>query len=175
MDDPHTSTGDQRRGRDHANDPRFLCDEMLVQLGHWLRAAGYDTLIAQHRARDRALVARAIIDGRFLLTRDRKLHEIRDAKDCVMLLRSERIEAWVRDITGRFGIDWMARPFSRCLVCNTELQPAPPLARGRLPPAVVETVPEINYCRQCDKLYWAGGHVRKMVRRLHDWRAGRFG
>jgi uncharacterized protein with PIN domain len=163
----------QRLERDQGNHPRFLCDEMLVQLGHWLRAAGYDTLIAENQARDRTLVARAIIDRRLLLTRDRKLQEIRGARDCVVLLRGERIDAWVSDITGRFGIDWMARPFSRCLVCNTELHAAPPLARGRLPPAVVETVTEINYCRQCDKLYWAGGHVRRMVRRLHDWQAGR--
>jgi uncharacterized protein with PIN domain len=158
-----------------ADGPRFLCDEMLVQLGHWLRAAGYDTLIAQRQARDRSLVARAVIDGRLLLTRDRKLREIRDADACVVLLEGEGIETWVRDLTRRFDIDWMARPFSRCLVCNTELRPAPRLARDRLPPAVTSTVADINYCRQCDKLYWVGGHVRKMVRRLCDWQAGRFG
>jgi hypothetical protein len=27
--------------------PRFLCDEMLHGLGRWLRAAGYDTVIAE--------------------------------------------------------------------------------------------------------------------------------
>jgi len=150
--------------------PRFLCDEMLVQLGHWLRAAGYDTLIARHRAQDRSLVARAMIDGRILLTRDRKLGEIRDAGDCAILLQGEKIVDWVRELTPRLGLDWTLRPFSRCLVCNTALEPAPELARARLPPAVLATVAEINYCRQCDKLYWAGGHVRRMLRQLHAWR-----
>ena len=149
--------------------PRLLCDEMLVQLGHWLRAAGYDTLIAHRRAQDRSLVARAMIDDRILLTRDHKLREIRDAARCTILLHGERIDAWVREITPRLRIDWLARPFSRCLVCNTVLRPAPDLARARLPPAVLEAVAEINYCRQCDKLYWAGGHVRRMLRQLEVW------
>jgi hypothetical protein len=148
---------------------------MLVQLGHWLRAAGYDTLIARHRAQDRSLVARATIDGRILLTRDRKLGEIRDAQDCAILLRGETIAEWVRELTPRLGIDWMKQPFSRCLVCNTVLEPAPDLARARLPPAVLDEVPEINYCRQCDKLYWSGGHVRRMLRQLRAWRGAEAG
>jgi uncharacterized protein with PIN domain len=155
--------------------PRFLCDEMLVQLGHWLRAAGHDTLIASHRANDRSLVARATLDGRVLLTRDRKLREIRDAAGCAVLLDGEGIHAWACEMHRRFGIDWMARPFSRCLICNTILQPAPDLARARLPHAVRAAVADINHCRQCDKLYWPGGHVRRMVRQLHAWRDGRFG
>lgn len=159
---------------DRTGHRRFLCDEMLAQLGHWLRAAGYDTLIAERGTRDRSLVARAIIDGRVLLTRDRKVPEIRDAGGCVVLLRGERIGAWVGEVSERFAVDWLAHPFSRCLVCNTALQPAPPLARSRLPAAVLETVEEINYCRQCDKLYWPGGHVRRMIGRLHEWRAGRY-
>jgi hypothetical protein len=161
---------DPSQGQESGRLLRFLCDEMLVQLAHWLRAAGYDTLVAHHRAQDRSLVARAMIDGRILLTRDRKLGEIRDARDCAILLQGETIAAWVRELTPRLGIDWTLRPFSRCLVCNTVLEPAPDLARARLPPAVLETVAEINYCRQCDKLYWAGGHVRRMLRQLRAWR-----
>jgi uncharacterized protein len=154
--------------------PRFLCDEMLAQLGRWLRAAGYDTLIAERGVNDRALIARAVIDGRVLLTRDQKLREIRDAGKCVALLRDNAIGGWVGEVTERFAVDWLKHPFSRCLVCNTVLQPAPPLARDRLPAGVLDHVREINYCRQCDKLYWPGGHVRRMMEKLARWRAGRF-
>jgi hypothetical protein len=34
---------------------RFLCDEMLVGLGRWLRIAGYDTVIAERGRNDREL------------------------------------------------------------------------------------------------------------------------
>jgi uncharacterized protein with PIN domain len=162
--------GDKKAAADGDPCPRFLCDQMLIRLAHWLRAAGYATLVAHQRARDRSLVARAMIDGRVLLTRDSKLREIRDAGDCAVLLRGETLQDWVREITPRFALDWLARPFSRCLVCNTVLQPAPELARARLPDAVRATVPEINHCRQCDKLYWPGGHVRRMLRQLESWR-----
>jgi uncharacterized protein with PIN domain len=153
---------------------RFLCDAMLGQLGHWLRAAGYDTLIAAHRSSDRGLIARAMDDCRILLTRDRKLMEIRQSSDCAVLLRSERLGPLVAEITPRFKIDWLLNPFSRCLVCNLQLTPAPKLARERLPAAVLASVAEINYCRQCDKLYWPGGHVRRMLARLERWHAAEF-
>jgi uncharacterized protein with PIN domain len=147
---------------------------MLGQLGHWLRAAGYDTLIAMDRTGDRALLARAIADGRILLTRDRKLMEIKEAKGRAILLRNERLEPLAAETTSLFRIDWRARPFSRCLVCNLPLTLAPPLARERLPASVLASVGEINYCRQCDKLYWAGGHVRRMMTRLERWHRGEF-
>ncbi len=157
-----------------ALEPRFLCDAMLGHLGHWLRAAGYDALIAGNGTSDRALVERAIADDRILLTRDRKLQEIRGAEGRAVLLRAERLEELAADLTQRFAIDWLAAPFSRCLVCNLVLAPAPDLARQRLPADVRAAVDEVNHCRQCDRLYWAGGHVRRMTQRLERWQAGDF-
>jgi uncharacterized protein with PIN domain len=143
---------------------------MLVQLGHWLRAAGYDTLIASERSDDRALRARAVSDSRVLLTRDRRLCAIADA----VLLRSDLLPEQAAEITKPLRIDWLRAPFSRCLVCNVELRPAPSLARMRLPETVRATFAEINHCPQCDRLYWAGGHVRRMRQRLERWNAGDF-
>jgi uncharacterized protein with PIN domain len=37
----------------------FLCDEMLRGLGRWLRAAGYDTVIAAGTVRTVAILATA--------------------------------------------------------------------------------------------------------------------
>jgi uncharacterized protein with PIN domain len=154
--------------------PRFLCDAMLTQLGHWLRAAGHDTIIAQHRSSDRALLARAVADDRVLLTRDRQICEMRDAQRRVLLLRHQRLPELAAEVTPLCGIDWLKSPFSRCLVCNAALRPAPPLASSRLPEAVRATFGDINHCPQCDRLYWAGGHVRRMRQRLERWNAGDF-
>lgn len=155
-------------------EPLFLCDAMLARLGRWLRAAGYDTLIAHGDAEDRALIERAIADGRLLLRRDRKLREIRGAARHAVIVEGERLPQLASELTRRFGVDWLFRPFRRCLVCNLVLTPAPELARRRLPPDVQATAGDINYCRQCDRLYWPGGHVRRMTRRLERWRAGEF-
>jgi uncharacterized protein with PIN domain len=153
---------------------RLLCDAMLARLGHWLRAAGYDTLVAAHRTGDHALLTRALADGRVLLTRDRQLLGIRAAAGRALLLRHDDLPHQAAEITRPLGIDWLRDPFSRCLLCNVPLRPAPPLARGRLPAAVRDAFVDINQCPQCDRLYWAGGHVRRMRLRLARWREGDF-
>jgi uncharacterized protein len=52
---------------------RFLCDEMLRGLGRWLRAAGFDTVIAEQRLPDRVLARRSAEEDRVVLTKDRHL------------------------------------------------------------------------------------------------------
>jgi uncharacterized protein with PIN domain len=52
---------------------RLLCDEMLRGLGRWLRAAGYDTVIAKGGLPDRTLAERRTEEDRVLLTKDRDL------------------------------------------------------------------------------------------------------
>lgn len=167
---------DEQRALHHppGDEPRFLCDAMLGHLARWLRAAGYDTLIAHGDAEDRALIERAIADGRIILTRDRKLREIHGAERHAVVVERERLPQLAAEITQRFGVDWLFQPFRRCLVCNLVLTPAPELARRRLPADVRAAAADVNYCRQCDKLYWPGGHVRRMTRRLERWRAGEF-
>jgi uncharacterized protein len=153
--------------------PRFLCDAMLAQLAHWLRAAGHDALLAS-RSSDRALLARAHADRRLLLTRDRQLCALREARGRAVLLRADRLPAQAAEVAQALAIDWLQDPFSRCLVCNVELRRASALARQRLEPGVHAAFDEINHCPQCDRLYWPGGHVRRMRARLERWRAGVF-
>jgi Mut7-C RNAse domain len=51
---------------------RFLCDAMLGGLAKWLRAAGYDVYYAREGTdvSDRTLTAKALQEGRVLLTSD---------------------------------------------------------------------------------------------------------
>ena len=65
---------------------KFLCDEMLRGLARWLRAAGYDTAVAEVGERDGALLARAVAEGRLLVTRDREMNERRGSDGTVVLL-----------------------------------------------------------------------------------------
>ena len=64
---------------------RFLCDEMLLRLGRWLRASGYYTVLAEAGQPDRALVEQACHEGRWLLTRDRKMAEHRRGEGWLVL------------------------------------------------------------------------------------------
>jgi hypothetical protein len=95
---------------------------MLTGLGQWLRIAGYDTAIAERGRRDRDLVEQAHAEQRILLTRDRRLVDIRRADERTVVLESDGIDACAREIAGRLALDWTRDPLSRCSLCNAGLE-----------------------------------------------------
>lgn len=145
---------------------RFLCDEMLTGLGRWLRLAGYDTAIAERGRRDRDLVEQARSEGRILLTRDRRVAEIRDAACRTVVLEGNDIDACARELVRRLGLDWTRDLLTRCALCNTRLKPADPRLLATLPPSIRALGGAVTVCTQCGRLYWEGGHVRRIRQRL---------
>ena len=152
----------------------FLCDEMLHRLGRWLRAAGYDTVIAAQGADDCDLVAQAGADARWLLTRDRHMARFRNGQGCVVLLEQNTLPGVVAEVSERFAIDWSVKPFSRCLECNTAVIPATEAQRALLPEGALSVSDRAWYCPHCDKLYWEGSHVRRMRHTLENFAQGRW-
>ena len=57
--------------------PRFLCDEMLGRLCRYLRAAGYDALLANGGRGDGELLRQCREEGRYFLTQDQLVQEHR--------------------------------------------------------------------------------------------------
>jgi uncharacterized protein with PIN domain len=148
---------------------RLLCDEMLSGIGRWLRAAGYDTAIAEAGAPDDDLLARARREGRVLLTCDRELAR-RGQSGGAVLLSTESLDDAARALRTYMGIDWLHSPFSRCLVDNAVLGPAGPAEQARLPAQTRERPGPITVCPDCGRIYWPGSHVRRMRARLGRWR-----
>jgi uncharacterized protein with PIN domain len=148
---------------------KFVCDEMLKRLGRWLRAAGYDTVIKEDGADDRQLLNLALRENRLLITRDAKLIEFRDAPGTVVLLRANNLEDCIRELTQRLKIDWFYRPFSRCMICNNPITVAPAQKWNELPNSVRSHIRHLYYCPHCDQLFWEGGHVQRMQRKLALW------
>jgi len=148
---------------------RLMCDEMLLRLGRWLRAAGYDTAIAEGGSDDAALIARCAAERRVLLTRDRHLA----ARACgvvpVVRLADDRIEAQAHLLKAALGIDWQRAPFTRCVIDNAVLDLAPPEAAAQVPAGSREAGGPLRRCPRCGRLYWPGGHVRRMQARLSSW------
>lgn len=152
-----------------AQEPRFLVDEMLQRLGRWLRAAGYDTVIATDASPDYYLLRQAIDEGRLLITRDRELSQHRRAKGHVILLTADSLEACARELSEKFPIDWQHDPFTRCMVCNTPMQPASPQQLESAPEDVQQLVDAAYYCPCCNQVFWDGSHVKRMRHHLDDW------
>ncbi|MBM0207323.1 hypothetical protein JNW90_33320 [Micromonospora sp. STR1s_5] len=94
---------------------------MLARLARLLRAAGHDAALAPPDWPDRDLVAHAAADGRLLLTRDRRLAKEAGAR--AFLVLPDRPDEQAGALRQAFAVDWLAAPFTRCLMDNAPLRP----------------------------------------------------
>lgn len=148
---------------------RFICDEMLRGVGEWLRTAGYDTVMPAPGTVDEAVLALAIANDRWLITRDRGLAVQPGGAHYVVLLRGPDLQANLAELGLVFGINWLYRPFSRCKSCNTTLlSKRKPSGRHRVPPDVTRSSDSLRYCPSCDQFFWEGSHSRRMQARLAE-------
>lgn len=147
---------------------RLFCDEMLRRLGRCLRAAGYDTAIAEGGARDGAILARCAEEDRVLLTRDRRLAVAARGKVPAVLLAHDALDQQALAVREALKLDWCHALFTRCLLDNTPLVPAGDAEIERMPPNARASAP-LRVCPRCGRIYWRGGHVRRMAERLAAW------
>ena len=153
---------------------KLLLDEMLAGLARWLRAAGYDTLLASQGTDDGTLLAIARQQQRIFITRDRKISERRDASSIVLLLDCDGLENCAQELTDKANINWQMSPLSRCMECNTPIEPANPEHRNRVPDKGIDKTAPLFYCPRCDKVYWEGSHTRRIRHHLNRWSKQQF-
>lgn len=146
----------------------LLCDEMLIRLCRWIRAAGYDCAMLPPGSADREILKLAMQDTRLIITRDRQFLNYRQAEDRVIFMHTQDLDAQALELSRVLSIDWLFRPFSRCLVCNTLLLPAKEEQRSQLR-VELRADEALWVCPGCHRSYWAGSHVKRMHRRLENW------
>ncbi|MCX7886124.1 MAG: Mut7-C RNAse domain-containing protein [Verrucomicrobiae bacterium] len=136
---------------------RFAADGMLLSLGRWLRLLGYDCLMQPGRP-SRAVLERAVAEGRIFLTRNARLRERLPhallERACVEQVVAERLSEQLREVVERFGLDTERFVFTRCLVCNEPLQ---------------RCDERFWRCPCCQKTFWHGSHVTNSLARLREW------
>jgi uncharacterized protein with PIN domain len=149
-----------------AGEPRFLADVMLGRLARWLRALGYDAAW-EAEIGDAELVRRGVEERRLILTRDRGLAEDWWV-DGILLIGSDRPLDQLREVAAAVELS-LGSVFTRCTHCNRALEPAPAEAvRERVPAPVREQQTDFRACPECRRVFWPGGHVRRMRRALEE-------
>ena len=154
------------RVRDRAlRETRFIADAHLGGLAHLLRMVGFDTLYDNH-FRDDEIERVAAAEERIVLTRDRELLKRRGiTHGCYV--RELHSEAQLHEIFDRLDLAGSARPFTRCLSCNTLLHAiAKAQVAARLPPGVRERHERFAACDGCQRVYWEGTHWQRMRARV---------
>jgi len=147
---------------------KFLVDSMCGGLARWLRILGQDAEY-EHDADDGELAARALREGRILLTRDRRLLERRAARGGHLVSGEGTMEELL-DVVRAFRLpveEGEGGLFSRCLECNRALDEVPRDSVGcQVPPYVFRTQERFKRCPGCRRIYWAATHREHVLERL---------
>jgi uncharacterized protein with PIN domain len=140
---------------------RFVADAHLGGLAHLLRMTGFDTLYDNHFSDDE-IVRLSHVEQRIVLTRDRELLKRRTVTHGCYV-RALRSEAQLREVFDRLDLAGSARPFTRCLSCNAELQAVDKAhVQARLPERVRAHHERFSSCPGCGRIFWEGTHWRRM-------------
>ena len=139
---------------------KFAADRMLGRLVKWLRILGVDVIYGQHLS-GYGLIRAARAEHRLILTRDRRLKQKQPPP--FLLIESDQYRDQLRQVIRECGLNPRERFFSRCLECNSALQPRTKDSVEKLvPPYVFSTQEKFSCCPKCQQVYWAATHYQKM-------------
>jgi uncharacterized protein with PIN domain len=142
-------------------DPRFVLDIHLGRLAAYVRLMGFDALY-RNCYTDEQLAAISRDEHRILLTRDVGLLK-RSAVTHGYFVRETAVARQMAEVVARFDLCRRIRPFSRCMRCNTPLEDAPRASvLDDVPPRTAQLHEEFRRCPRCHRVYWRGGHWRRM-------------
>jgi uncharacterized protein with PIN domain len=148
-------------------DLRFVLDVHLGRLSAYLRMLGFDTLY-QNCCADERLAEVSRHERRVLLTRDAGLLK-RGSVTHGYYLRATQPRQQLVEVVRRFDLGRLAKPFTRCLRCNSLLaQASKDEVRHHLPGQVAQLYDEFLRCPDCGRAYWKGGHFRRMRQLIDD-------
>jgi len=137
---------------------------MLGKLAKWLRVLGQDVIYGQHLT-GYGLIRAARAEDRLILTRDRRLKQKQPPP--FILIESDHHRDQLRQVIRECRLDWSERLFSRCMECNSVLQPRRKEAvQALVPPYVFSTQEKFSWCPGCRKVYWPATHHAAMLEEL---------
>jgi uncharacterized protein len=138
---------------------------MLGSLARKLRIFGYDTLYFREGS-DAELERVAIAEDRVIVTADRGLAEHADRRGVRVLAvegQSDRVRLESLLAQARSSSLVLRAGSPRCAICNSSLERVGRVVAEESLPAAVTTRHRLYYrCQACRKLYWRGGHWRRL-------------
>ena len=148
---------------------KFIVDNNVGKLAKWLRIMGYDTLFF-NGSDDSQMVAKALAEGRVVLTRDSEIMKRRlvtGGRLRAILIDSDEPEQQMRQVIATLSLNCQFRPFTLCLECNQPLvEKTKEQVKDRVPPHVFQTQSQYMECPTCHRIYWRGTHWQAMIKKL---------
>ena len=148
-------------------EPKFVLDCHLGRLARYLRMLGFDSLFYGHCS-DARLVEISVEQQRILLTRDLGLLK-RKALTHALYVRATRPRKQLSELVRKLQLQSNFRPFSRCTLCNGELEKvAKDTVWQQIPENSRRAFSEFARCRHCHRVYWKGSHYARMQRLVKE-------
>ena len=142
---------------------RFLVTEECGRLARWIRLMGHDTVTMAAQPLSE-LYRRAYTEHRIVITRKGRVRA--SSLFRVVQLQHRELEAQLKQLVRELRLPVEpANAFTRCDVCNLELEPVPKDAvQARVPAYVFETQTTFHRCVGCRRIYWAATHWERALR-----------
>jgi hypothetical protein len=106
-------------------------------------------------------------EGRVVLSKDLLLLK-RNKVQFGRAVRAIDPDEQIVEVLDFFGLSGPFAPFTRCIHCNTRLEPIHKDAIiHRLEPLTKKYFHEFHICPTCDRIYWPGSHHERM----EEWMA----
>jgi uncharacterized protein len=145
---------------------QFVADKMLGRLARWLRVIGQDVAYGPQLS-GAGLLRVARREGRLILTRDSAVAKRNPPP--FLMIQSDHFREQLKQVIQECGLDPVKDAFTRCLECNTALEPVAKRAvEGRVPPYVFATQEKFSLCPKCRRVYWPATHQERMLAELES-------
>ena len=148
----------------------FAAEPTLGKLAKWLRILGFDTSYEPGFSAEKAMDSGR--KNRILLTRTERVRDGKLPQEFIFITSNNSFEQ-LREVIDTLDIIYTdTRPFSRCIRCNTRIQPVDKdSVRWNVPDVIWQTRDIFQICGQGRRLYWPGSHTersRDIIMRLFD-------
>lgn len=147
-------------------DVKFAADHMLGRLVKWLRIIGQDVIYGPHLT-GHGLIRAARAENRLILTRDRGLKQ--KQPPAFLFIESDHYRDQLCQVVRACGLQLAGDLFTRCVECNTVLQPRPKeTIQPLVPPYVFSSHERFFSCPTCRRIYWPATHHQRMLEELRN-------
>jgi uncharacterized protein with PIN domain len=144
---------------------RFVVDVHLHRLVRGLRMLGFDVFYKTENP-DREIIRRSINEKRIILTRDKELLKHRNVTHGYWV-RATVSEDQLKEVLRRFDLHSQIKPFTRCMICNSQLKAVEKKQiKDKIPEKTATYYSEFYRCRHCNQIYWPGSHYQKMQQKI---------
>ena len=154
-------TGLTLNGRKPLRNTKFIVDAHLGGLARKLRLLGFDS-VYEPGIHDDTIIELASSEKRIILTRDKGI--LRSGKvDHAYFVRNTHTQEQIREVVDKFALKSQFRPFTRCLICNEELNRIESsVAKDLVDQDTLRIFSDFFRCSGCGKVYWEGSHYDRM-------------